>query len=121
MILVDTNIWADHIRHNVSALATLTTDRLALVHPFVLGEIALGSLRDRDAWLTRLDLMPQAPVARPVAVRALIEQQRLYGTGVGYIDAHLLASALILPGTSIWTRDKALRAHAERLGIAYPA
>ena len=88
-----------------------------LVHPFVTAELALGSLRKRSKMLALLDLLPQVRVAQLGEVRALIEVRRLYGLGIGAIDAHLIASILISPPTLMWTRDKQLRKVSEHVGI----
>ena len=88
-----------------------------LVHPFVIGEIALGSLRQRDLILDTLTDMPRAKIATDEEVLALINQSNLYGIGIGYIDAHLLASTRLTPGTLLWTRDKRLRTVANQVGL----
>lgn len=91
----------------------------AAMHPHVLGEIALGSIRDRDQVLARFQILPVPSVAREGYVRFMIDEHRLWGTGIGYSDAHLLASARISPDGHLWTRDKCLQIQAERLGVAY--
>ena len=121
VILADTNIWADHIRSFDDRLAGLIANDRLLMHPHVMGEIALGSLRERDKLLTRLELLAQAPVARDEVVRRLIADQELFATGIGYVDAHLLAAVRLLPGARLWTRDRRLHAQAERLGVAHAA
>jgi len=88
-----------------------------VIHPFVTAELSLGSLRDRSKTLALLDLLPSARVAQLNEVRSLIETRRLYGLGIGVIDAHLIASVLISPPTLLWTRDKRLRRVAESLSI----
>jgi len=88
-----------------------------VIHPFVTAELALGSLRDRSKTLALLDLLPQLPMAQISEVRTLIEARRLYGLGIGIVDAHLIASVLISPPTLLWTRDKQLRRVAESLSI----
>lgn len=89
-----------------------------VVHPFINAELALGSLRERSRTLRLLDLLPQVRVARLNEVRALTESRRLHSLGIGLIDAHLIASILIDPGTLLWTRDKRLRKVCENLGIS---
>jgi predicted nucleic acid-binding protein len=89
-----------------------------VVHPFIIAELALGSLRGRTQTLALLDLMPQVRVARLSEVRLTIEARRLYSLGIGLTDAHLIASVYINPATLLWTRDKRLRKAAEALGIA---
>jgi predicted nucleic acid-binding protein len=119
LIIVDTGIWIDHLQVSDSRLAALGERLEALVHPYVLGELALGSLPQRPHLLARMAGMPQPPLARHVHVMQLVEAEKLFSTGVGYVDAHLIASARLLPGSRIWTRDKRLHAQAERLGVAY--
>lgn len=96
----------------------LLYDRGILVHPFVVGEIALGRLRKRAEWLDRLARLPRAVVADVSEVLFLIERQSLFGSGIGYVDAHLVTSALLTSRSRLWTRDKKLRAVAERLSVA---
>lgn len=88
-----------------------------VIHPFVIAELALGSLQDRTTTLALLDLLPQVRVAQLSEVRLTIEARRLYGLGIGLINAHLIASVLINPPTLLWTRDQRLRKAAESLGI----
>lgn len=88
-----------------------------VVHPFVIAELALGSLRERTKTLALLDLLPQVRVAQLTEVRVTIEARRLYSLGIGLTDAHLIASVFINPSTLLWTRDKRLRKAAEGLGI----
>lgn len=87
------------------------------IHPLIVAELALGTLRNRTKTLTLLDLLPQVQVAQLKEVRTLVEARRLYGLGIGIIDAHLIASVLIDPPTLLWARDKQLRKVAEQLGI----
>lgn len=118
MILVDTSVWVDHLRQRDSTLAELLVDEQVAVHPFVIGEIALGHLRQRETILTVLADLPQSEAATDAEVLEFIDRQSLFGTGVGYVDCHLLASAHLTPWSSLWTRDRRLRAVAERLGVA---
>lgn len=87
------------------------------MHPFVLGEIALGYLDPRADILEMLQSLPKAEVADDSEVLQFIDQYQLFGTGVGYVDTHLLTAAM-LTFSALWTRDKRLQAVAERLGIA---
>lgn len=119
MIIVDTGIWIDHLKAGDPHLAMLGERLEALMHPYVLGEITLGSLPDRLRLLQRMAGLPQPPVARHARVMQLIDAQKLFSTGIGYVDVHLLASSRLLPGSRIWTRDKRLLAQTVRLGIAY--
>lgn len=118
MLLVDTSIWIDHLRRGDEEFARRLRADEVLIHPFVIGEIALGHLHGRLAVLDALQGMYHAEVADHDEVMTFIEVQALSGTGIGYIDAHLLASAKLTPGTVLWTRDKRLREVATRLDIA---
>jgi predicted nucleic acid-binding protein len=117
MILVDSSVWIDHLRNKDLVLVGLLDDAQILAHPFVIGELALGSLGRRDLVLGALRDLPQAAVATDEEVFAFIEQHRLFGLGIGHVDAHLLA-ATRLSGARLWTRDKRLRDVARRLRVA---
>lgn len=116
MILADTSVWIDHFRHGNSTLANLLNFGQVLMHPFVIGELALGNLRQRDVILDTLNNMPRAKIATDEEVLAFINQNKLAGLGVGYIDAHLLATRLT-PSTLLWTQDKRLSVAAIQLGL----
>lgn len=88
-----------------------------VIHPFIIAELALGSLRERTKMLELLDLLPQLRVAQMSEVRVAIEARRLYSLGIGLTDAHLITSVFISPPARLWTRDKRLRNAAESLGI----
>jgi predicted nucleic acid-binding protein len=118
VILADTSIWADHIRSNDRLLQRLLDEDRVLMHPFVIGEIALGYLKQRELILTKLSELPKAQVASDPEVVQLIGGQSLFASGVGYVDAHLLASVRLTPRASLWTRDKRFHAVAEKLGLA---
>ena len=118
MILVDSSVWIDHFRHGESALVGLLDTGRVLTHPFVIGELALGNLRQREQVLALLEELPRALVATEAEVLHFIGRHALFGMGIGYVDAHLLAGARLTPDTSIWTRDKRLRAAAETLSLA---
>lgn len=117
MILADTSVWIDHLRSGVTEMRQHLTQGQILIHPLVIAELALGSLQDRTNTLALLDHLPRLGVAQLHEVRLLIESRRLYGVGIGVIDAQLIASVLIHPPTLLWTRDQRLRKVAERLGI----
>lgn len=117
MILVDTSVWVDHFRSGDEALAALLDKGRVLVHPFVIGELALGNLRQRDLVLAYLQDLPQAKVASDAEVLQFIGRQRLFGLGIGYVDAHLLAAVRLTVGAALWTRDAKLRAVAGQLGL----
>ena len=88
------------------------------MHPFILGEISLGHLAKRDETLVTLGELPGAPVADEAEVARLIKMEELFGRGIGYVDAHLLASMRLANGAALWTRDRRLKAVSERLGVA---
>lgn len=117
MILVDTSVWIEHLRKGNARLAALLVDGEVLRHPFVLGELAYGNLRNRVELLRLLNTLPGARVAEHDEALRLIETERLHGRGLGWVDVHLLASAL-LSGCALWTMDKALARTAARLEIA---
>ncbi len=119
MILVDTSVWIDHFRATDLMLSRALQDGQVLVHPFVLGELALGVIAVRDLALSYLAQLPAPASATPDEVLGLIERARLHGSGIGYVDAHLLASALLTPETRIWTRDARLAGVAERMGVGF--
>lgn len=118
MILVDSSIWADHIHHPVAQLSKLLTAQTVAIHPFVIGEIMLGNIAKRAPTLKLLRTLYQTPLAHDDEVIDLIDSNKLFGSGIGYVDAHLLASTLLMFGGKLWTRDRRLHAAAERLGIA---
>ncbi len=118
MILVDTSVWVEHLRLASAILTELLDDGEILGHPFVLGELALGNLRQRDAVLSDLRDLPQAIVAEDEEVLHLIDRHALFGRGIGYVDAHLLAAARLTAGSKLWTRDRRLQAVAAQLGLA---
>ena len=119
MILVDTSVWIDHLRRGNPGLVDLLERSIVIMHPFVVGEIACGSLQDRASILELLQDLPAAAVAEGDEVLAFIEHHALHGRGIGYVDVHLLASVALTEGAMIWTRDKQLRSVAEMLGCAY--
>jgi predicted nucleic acid-binding protein len=117
LILADTSIWIDHLRSGDNELHKLLNQGQIVIHPFIIAELALGSLQERAKTLALLDLLPQVRVAQLSEVRLTIEARRLYNRGIGLADAHLIASVFINPSTFLWTRDKPLRRVAEALGI----
>jgi hypothetical protein len=117
MILADTNIWIDFFRSREPVLRELLEQNQVVMHPCLVAELALGSLRDRALTLAKLDAMKQARVADLRDIRRMIEARKLYAKGIGLTDAHLAASCLLTPGTRLWTRDHALCEIAQSLGI----
>jgi len=116
-VLVDTSVWVDHFRYRSTALVERLDKGEVLCHPFVIGELACGHLLRRGEILSLLDALPRTPLAEHDEVMSFVESRRLGGTGVGWIDAHLLASAR-LAGVGFWTVDRRLASAARRLGLA---
>lgn len=118
MILVDTSIWVDHLRAGNATLAALLHDGRVLIHPFVIGELALGQLRHRSGVLTDLSDLPASVVAMDAEVLRFIDRHALFGRGIGCVDAHLLATVRLTAGAALWTNDKRLHEVAQALGLA---
>lgn len=119
MILVDTSVWIDHLRSGNTALARLLDNNAVVGHPWVIGELALGNLSDRDEVIGLLRDLPQAIVADDDEVLGLIEHEPLHGAGIGYVDAQLLAAARLTPGTRLWTSDKRLETVTAHAGLGF--
>jgi len=117
VILVDTSVWVEHLRRGLPRLATLLQDGEVLIHPWVIGELACGNLSNRRQVLELLQGLPAATVASAAEVLLQIERDQLMGRGIGYVDAHLLASARLSHGR-LWTDDRRLAAVAEGQGLA---
>ncbi len=117
MILVDTSVWVDHLRHGDPTLSEMLHARQIMAHPFVVGELALGSLRQREVVLGALRDLPQSLVASDSEAQTFIERHELYGLGIGYVDVHLLAATFLNRDARLWTRDRRLRATAARLAV----
>ncbi|HEB57226.1 MAG TPA: type II toxin-antitoxin system VapC family toxin [Gammaproteobacteria bacterium] len=119
MILVDTSIWIDHLRARNSQLIELLDRSQVLLHPFVIGELACGNLRNREEILRLLNDLPQSPVASPDEALHFIEQNQLMGKGIGYIDVHLLAATALAENTLLWTSDERLKKVAVGMKLAF--
>lgn len=119
MILVDTSVWVDHLRRGDARLTGLLENAQVLAHPFVIGEIACGTLSDRTVVLELLRDLPTASVAEPEEVLDFIGRHRIHGKGLGYVDVHLLAAVALTPAATLWTRDKRLHEAAVGLGCAH--
>ncbi len=119
MIVVDTSIWVDHLTRPIPRLSELLDDGAILMHRSVMGEISLGNLPRYDFTLLVLRRIPQAPTADDDDVLRMIRDHRLYGRGIGYVDAHLLASTRLMKGALLWTRDRRLAVLAEGFGVGY--
>jgi predicted nucleic acid-binding protein len=118
MILVDTSVWVAHLRANHEELAGLLNIGAVLAHPFIIGELALGQIRQREIVLTALAALPRAATATDAEVLHFIERHALFGRGIGYVDVHLLAAARLTAAASLWTNDKRLHSVADELGLA---
>lgn len=117
MILVDTSVWADHIRRKNERMVMLMADGQILIHPFAVGELALGNLENRAAYLTPLNSLQSSTMATDDEFMAMIETKALFGSGINYVDVHLLAAAC-LSQAKLWTNDKRLHCAAVRLGLS---
>ena len=118
MILVDTSVWIDHLRKGNTQLNSLLLNAAVLIHPFVIGELACGNLHDRSRILNLLGDLPAGSIAEDKEVLFFIEQNDLMGRGIGYVDAHLLASVSLSSPSRLWTVDRKLNDVAISLGLA---
>jgi len=117
LILADTSVWIDHFRSGNRELQKALNQGQIVIHPWIVAELALGSLRDRAKTLAILDLLPHVNVAQTSELRLVIEARHLYNLGIGLTDAHLIASVFLNAPTQLWTQDKRLRKVADGLGI----
>jgi len=118
MVLVDTSVWVSHLRHGNEDLQELLHDGEVVCHPFIVGELACGNLKNRQEILTYLQSLPMTILAEDEEVLKFIENNQLMGKGLGYIDVHLVASA-VLTNVLLWTLDKTLDKFTEKIGITY--
>jgi predicted nucleic acid-binding protein len=118
VILADTTVWIDHFCTENAEMRKQLEKKNIVIHPYIVGELALRSLRERVKTLAWLDRLPRVPVAQLAEVRLMVEMCSLYSRGIGLTDAHLIASTLINPPTLLWTLDKRLSTVARELGIA---
>lgn len=118
MVLVDTSVWVSHLRIGDAHLNALLQEEEVICHPFIVGELACGNIKNRTEVLTLLQTLPMVMMAKNEEVLGFIESHELMGVGLGLIDVHLLASAL-LSKTPLWTTDRPLRGASVRLNIAY--
>jgi predicted nucleic acid-binding protein len=118
VILVDSSVWVDHLRKGDEVLRRLLDEGQVLAHPWVVGELALGHLRQREEILGLLHALPQAVTATPEETLELVQAHRPHGLGIGYVDAQLLAATRLTPEATLWTRDKRLDASARQLACA---
>ncbi len=119
MILVDTSVWIDHLRKADDTLISLLNSTQVVIHPFVIGELACGNLKNRAELLALLGKLPAVQSAQQEEVLYFIEHNQLMGRGIGFIDVHLLASLALSGHTLLWTRDKRLGLAAQQLGMAF--
>ena len=118
MILVDTSVWIDHFARSDSQLQSLLEEGEVLMHPYIVAEIALGNLPQREETVGALQALPEIPLAQHIEVMAFLDNERLFGAGIGYVDLHLLAATRLAAGTRLWTRDRRLLQAALHLGLA---
>ncbi|MEL7491697.1 MAG: type II toxin-antitoxin system VapC family toxin [Pseudomonadota bacterium] len=118
MYLVDSSVWINHLRASDEALIKALRTDLVSTHPYVVGELALGSLKNRMTFIEMMKNLPSVKVADNEEVLDMIDARGLFSRGLGWIDAHLLASSLITGGASLWTDDKRLGDIASELGVA---
>jgi hypothetical protein len=118
MVLVDTSLWVSHLQSGNGRLRELLEEGKVISHPFIIGELALGNLKNRQEILSLLMSLPAAVIAVHDEVLQFIEEQRLIGLGLGYVDVHLLAAARLTP-VPLWTNDKRLKEAAIRLQIDF--
>jgi predicted nucleic acid-binding protein len=119
LILIDSSIWVDHLNRPVGAVVELIASRRSLLHPYVLAEVALGNLPRWEATVKRLRELPSAEPLPTAELIDLVPRLELQGSGLGFVDAHLLAWAVAAPGRRLWTRDRRLRERAEAAGVAW--
>jgi predicted nucleic acid-binding protein len=119
VILVDTSVWVEHLRSGHARLAHELGAGRVLVHPFVIGELACGTFRNRREVLALLGKLPSVAVATHAEALAFLEQRALMGRGIGFVDVHLLASTALATPARLWTRDRHLSAVARELNVAY--
>ncbi|MBS7791554.1 type II toxin-antitoxin system VapC family toxin [Roseococcus sp. SDR] len=118
MILLDTSVWVDHLRQDDPDVAALLAEGRVLAHPHVIGELALGHLRQRATILSALSGLPKAMPATDAEVLGFVDRSGLAGRGIGWVDAHLLAATRLTPGARFWTRDRRLAVIAQEMGLA---
>ncbi len=118
MVLVDTSIWVSHLREGDDRLVALLDEGIVSCHPFVIGELACGNLKNRTEILSLLRALPSAELVEHEEILAFIDSNQLMGTGLAYVDVHMLGSA-VLSGMSLWTLDRHLAEAATTLGVCY--
>jgi predicted nucleic acid-binding protein len=121
MILVDTSVWMDHLHHTEGALVGLLEQNVVLMHPMILGELACGNLKNRAVLIGLWQALPRLSAATDVEALQFLDIHELMGTGIGFIDVHLLCAVALANGARLWTRDKRLAEIAADLGLGYLA
>ena len=119
MILADSSVWIDHLIVEDPHLVSMLDQQEILIHPMVIGELACGNMRDRADMMRLFRRLPKILAASHDEVLFLIEYHQMMGRGIGFIDAHLLAAAVMSAPTQLWTKDRRLMALASELGVAY--
>lgn len=119
MVLVDSSVWISYLKSGDEQMALLLSTQRAVTHEMVMGEVSMGSTEQRALALQMLPLLPALAPASHDEVMQLVAQQTLYARGIGYVDVHLLAAALLQSDTQVWTRNKRLHDAAVQLGVAY--
>lgn len=120
MVLVDTSVWINHLRYNDEVLCDLLEQGHACVHSLVIGELACENLQNRSQLISLLKNLPHVSEASHEEALFCLDQHRLMGRGISFVDVHLIASALLTPNTTLWTRDRRLSAVAQSLHISWP-
>jgi len=118
MVLVDTSIWVAHLRQGRRQLEKMLMDAEVMCHPFIIGDLACGNLKNRNEIISLLQSLPMAPTIEFEEILFFINQNYMMGKGVGFVDVHLLASAQ-LAGVLLWTADKRLKASADQLQLTF--
>ena len=118
MVIVDTSIWVTHLRQGSRQLEKLLMDAEVMCHPFIIGELACGNLKNRDEIISLLQSLPMSPTIEFDEFLFFIDKNRLMGKGIGFVDVHLLGSAQ-LTGIPLWTADKRLKSSADQLKLAF--
>ena len=121
MILADTSVWINHFRARDDMLVDLLASAQILTHPFVIGEMAMGSLANRKQVIALMNELQVTLTASNDELLRFVDHHRLYGKGIGLIDAHLLAATVLSPGSRLWTFDKRLATVAAHLGVSFPS
>jgi Predicted nucleic acid-binding protein, contains PIN domain len=119
VILVDTSVWIDHFRRGEPGLVSALESESVLTHPFVIGELACGNIRNRVEVLELIGRLPTPPVATDREALELIDRYKLNSKGIGYVDVHLLASTLLMTAATLWTKDGRLASIASELRISH--